>query len=114
MYYLVVGRFSEAAARTYFRIILNALGYIHSKGITHRDVKPQNILLDEKFDLKIIDFGFSTYLKRGLLKTRCGSEAYMAPEINEKGYEGKSSDLFAAGIILFLLFTGIPPFEKAN
>lgn len=44
--YLVVGRFSEGAARAYFRILLDAISYMHSQGVAHRDLKPQNILLD--------------------------------------------------------------------
>lgn len=107
------GKFSPRIARTYFKMLLDALSYMHSRGITHRDIKPENILLDRNFNLKVTDFGFSTYLSRGELHTRLGTEAYMAPEIRERRYDGKDVDLFAAGIILFILYTGGPPFEKS-
>ena len=107
------GRFSPNVARTYFTMLLDALSYMHSKGISHRDIKPENILLDKDFNLKVTDFGFSTYLSRGELHTRLGTEGYMAPEIRSKNYDGKDIDLFAAGIILFILYAGSPPFEKA-
>jgi len=73
-------------------------------------VKPENILLDKDFNLKLTDFGFSTCLSRGELHTRLGTEGYMAPEIRTKNYDGKKIDMFAAGIILFILYSGSPPF----
>lgn len=68
--------------------------------------------------LKIADFGFSCLLRgrdgSGLLRTRLGTEGYMAPEIGAKEYDGRIVDVFAAGVILFIIFAGSPPFEKAT
>lgn len=76
------------------------------------------MLLSDTFVLKIADFGFSCLLKgrdgKGLLKTRLGTEGYMAPEIFCKEYEGRKTDIFAAGVILFIMYSGSPPFEKAS
>jgi len=127
------GRFSEETARTYFRIIIEstpflyfllsnillALEYCHNQGIAHRDLKPENLLFDAGFNLKIADFGFATLLSgkdgSGQLHTVLGTESYMAPEIHlRKPYSGSSVDLFATGIILFILISGTPPFAKAD
>lgn len=107
------GRFTETAARTYFHMLIDALEYCHGMGICHRDIKPENILLDTDFRLRLADFGFATFLARGVLKTKLGTEGYMAPEIRTKNYDGKQVDLFAAAIILFVMYAGGPPFEKA-
>jgi len=112
-YIAMCGKFSEAVARTYFHMLIEALEYTHSKGICHRDIKPENILLDTDFRLRLADFGFATFLSRGVLKTKLGTEGYMAPEIRAKNYNGVQVDLFAAGIILFVMYAGGPPFEKA-
>lgn len=112
-YIAMCGRFSESAARTYFHMLIDALEYCHNMGICHRDIKPENILLDTDFRLRLADFGFATFLSRGVLKTKLGTEGYMAPEIRAKNYDGKQVDLFAAAIILFVMFAGGPPFEKA-
>jgi serine/threonine protein kinase len=82
-------------------------------------LKPENLLFDEKFNLKVADFGFSTLLEgrkgNGLHQTTLGTESYMAPEIHMKlPYKGESVDLFAAAIILFITYTGTPPFSKAD
>lgn len=99
--------------------MIDGLAYLHNKGICHRDMKPENLLYDDDFNLKIADFGFATTLAGrdgdGLLRTILGTESYMCPEIHKKEkYEGASADLFAAGIILFILITGHPPFMKAD
>ena len=97
---------------------MNGLHYMHLKGYAHRDIKPENILLSHLFILKLADFGFSALLKgkdgTGVLKTKLGTEGYMAPEIPTKKYEGKSVDIFASGVILFIMYAGNPPFEKAT
>ena len=97
---------------------MNGLHYLHQKGYAHRDIKPENILLSQLFILKIADFGFSCQLKgkdnSGVLHTKLGTEGYMAPEIANKKYEGKSVDIFASGVILFIMYAGNPPFEKAT
>lgn len=77
------------------------------------------MLFDENFILKIADFGFATLLEgkdgSGLLRTVLGTESYMAPEIHAKSpYSGVAVDMFAATVILFIIFTGGPPFSKAD
>ena len=112
------GKFSERVARTYFHQMMNGLHYLHQKGYAHRDIKPENVLLSNLYILKIADFGFACDLqgkdKSGVLKTKLGTEGYMAPEIPTKKYEGKSVDIFASGVILFIMYAGNPPFEKAT
>ena len=114
------GRFSEPVTRYYFKQLIGAQDQCHSKGFAHRDLKPENLLLDDQFNLKLADFGFATLLagkdNTGKLKTILGTESYMAPEIHMKAsyYHGILVDLFAAGIILFIMITGHPPFNCAK
>eukprot|EP00826_Nyctotherus_ovalis_P035824 TRINITY_DN310_c0_g1_i9.p1 TRINITY_DN310_c0_g1~~TRINITY_DN310_c0_g1_i9.p1 ORF type:complete len:449 (+),score=154.32 TRINITY_DN310_c0_g1_i9:180-1526(+) len=117
-YVAVGGRFHDKMARTYFRQFVEALEFMHAKGFAHRDIKAENILLDSNFKLKLADFGFSTPLAgkdgTGVLHTAKGTEGYMAPEILAKQpYSGEKVDLFAAGVLLFIMVAQHPPFRKA-
>ena len=81
-------------------------------------MKPENLLLDSQFVLKIADFGFAGPVAgkdgSGLLHTKLGTLNYMAPEIHmKKPYDGKKVDLFAAAIILFIMVAQHPPFTTA-
>ncbi|CAD8043014.1 unnamed protein product [Paramecium primaurelia] len=93
--------------------IFDALEYLHTKNIMHRDIKLENILLKDKsenFDLKIADFGLASYTESELIIKRCGTPGYVAPEIlNDQKYNEKV-DVFSAGIILYILLTGQAPF----
>lgn len=107
------GAFSEPVARYYFHQIIDSLDYMHSQGISHRDLKPENILMGENFNLKLADFGFSS--RAEVNSTRKGTCAYMAPEIHlGEEYSGASVDLFAAGIILYIMLVGRPCFHQAT
>lgn len=113
------GMFKEEVARKYFHQLIEGLEYLHGQGIAHRDLKPENLLFDENFSLKIADFGFATALagkdNSGMLRTILGTEGYMSPEIIAKQpYSGSAVDIFAAGVILFVMITGHPPFSKAD
>jgi len=115
----VGGKFSESMARYFFLQMMDGLEYCHRNKITHIDLKPENILLDKDYNLKIADFGFARDLSGdqgdGLLATRCGTVPYMAPEIFlSKEYSGQSVDLFAAGIILFVMVAQHQPFSSAQ
>ena len=103
------GRFSEPVARYYFKQMLEGLNYMHNQGISHRDIKPENVLMDDQFNLKIADFGFASH--QALNESRRGTESYMAPEISaNETYSGCNVDLFATGIILFIMICQHPPF----
>ncbi|CAI2368000.1 unnamed protein product [Moneuplotes crassus] len=107
------GKFSEEVARFYFHQLCDAFEYLHGNGISHRDMKPENIMLDNEFNLKLADFGFSSNQAKN--ESRKGTDNYMAPEIHlGQKYSGQCVDLFAAGIILFIMVAQHPPFNKAS
>jgi len=99
--------------------MLNAIAYIHSKGVLHRDLKPENLILRQKedeTDLVIADFGLSDiYNPQGkYMFTRCGTPGYVAPEVlADKIYDFKV-DVFSAGVIMFIVLTGSSPFKAKN
>ena len=86
-------------------------------GISHGDIKLQNILLNSNFSIKLIDFGFSKKIKDGLISEITGSRYYNAPEMFScatKGYDGILADIFSLGVVLFVLVMGFYPFDKPN
>ena len=98
--------------------MLEALSYMHENNVVHRDLKPENLILahkDNDQDLRIADFGLASIIQDGeLLKLRCGSPGYVAPELlDDIGY-GKKADIFSAGVILYVLLTGRPVFRGFN
>ncbi|XP_047654241.1 serine/threonine-protein kinase DCLK2 isoform X5 [Phacochoerus africanus] len=97
--------------------LANALSYLHALSIVHRDIKPENLLVCEYPDgtksLKLGDFGLATVVE-GPLYTVCGTPTYVAPEIiAETGY-GLKVDIWAAGVITYILLCGFPPFRSEN
>ena len=106
-------KLSEEEASMFFYQLINGVSYLHSKGISHRDLKPENLLLTNEKILKIIDFGLSHEFDENiLLKTKCGSPSYAAPEIIKgKQYNGFKVDIWCCGIILYAMVCGYLPFE---
>ena len=106
-------KLSEDEASIFFYQLINGVEHIHSKNIAHRDLKPENLLLTKENTLKIIDFGLShEFDGTELLKTKCGSPSYAAPEIlRGKPYDGFKSDVWCCGIILYAMVCGYLPFD---
>ncbi|XP_066492412.1 ribosomal protein S6 kinase-related protein [Tiliqua scincoides] len=102
-----VGRFAEAVIRLFATELVLVLGYLHNLGIVHRDVKMENILLDERGHLKLTDFGLSRHLPWGKRAyTICGTLQYMAPEVLSGGPYAHSADWWSMGVLLFALANG--------
>ncbi|XP_061350151.1 calcium-dependent protein kinase 29-like isoform X2 [Gastrolobium bilobum] len=107
------GIYSEGEAASIFKQIVNVVHACHFMGVMHRDLKPENFLLaskDEKAPLKAADFGLSVFIEEGkMYKEVVGSAYYIAPEVLKRNY-GKEIDVWSAGVILYILLSGGPPF----
>lgn len=122
--------FSEDRARQCFRQVLEAVEYLHSMGVVHRDISLENVLID-KMDAngvwvcKVIDFGMSLRFKFDENSAKvlpfpplgpCGKRYYMAPEVlaNRDAFDGTLADIWALGVLLFILVVGAPPVDCAS
>jgi len=110
--------YPEMEAKTLVRNLLEAVAFIHSKGIMHRDLKPENILLVSKIsntDIKISDFGLAKMSKdfpHRLPRSHsiCGSDFYLAPEVVKQEEYGREIDIWSVGVITYVLLNGSLPF----
>lgn len=113
------GFFSESEAKHIFSQALAGMQHIHSQGIAHLDLSLENMLVDHDGTIKICDFGLARPFQRGqklpLKGNKPGKLGYMAPEIFQgRSFHGDKADVFSAGVVLFTLLTGHPPFEYAS
>jgi len=104
----------DSEARSIITQISKALEHIHQQKIAHRDVKLENILVDQQGTIYVIDLGLCAFIQEGTLcKDWCGSDNYLAPEIVRRiPYDGYKADVFSAGVVLFALLYGVFPFEN--
>ncbi|XP_076800652.1 serine/threonine-protein kinase SIK2-like isoform X1 [Clavelina lepadiformis] len=109
-------RLPEEVARKMFYQVLTAIEYCHKNNVVHRDLKAENLLLDQNDNIKLADFGFGNFFQTGQnLNTWCGSPPYAAPEVFEgKLYEGPHLDIWSLGIVLYVLVCGTFPFDGSN
>ncbi|KAL2709135.1 Protein kinase domain-containing protein [Kluyveromyces marxianus] len=108
-------RLKEPAACRLFAQLISGVHYMHHKGLAHRDLKLENLLLDEHENLIITDFGFVNEFnsKNDLMKTSCGSPCYAAPElvVTTKDYEARKADVWSCGVILYAMLAGYLPWD---
>ncbi len=108
LYY--TSKLEEVVARTYFRQLVEGLQACHNACIVHRDIKPQNLLLDKHFNLKLTDFGLAKLIESdtdAIMDTyHVGTRGYQAPEILAREPYTSSCDIFSAGVVLFILLSG--------
>lgn len=106
-------RFDENTTAYYIRQVASALSYCHTKGVIHRDVKPENVLLFGNHVVKLADFGLSVHVSsKKTLNTVCGTLDYLSPEmVNRKNYK-KFVDVWSLGVLCYEFLSGYPPFES--
>ena len=103
----------KALALKIFKQLVQAIVYIHELGIAHRDIKLENVVVNEDEKVKLVDFGFARKIVNNeKMEDICGTPNYMSPELCKKGsYNGRASDVWALGIILYYLLIETFPFE---
>jgi len=109
-------KFTEDRAKIYAAEVLLALEDLHRRDIIFRDLKPENVVIDEEGHALLTDFGLS---KEGVLdnvsaKSLCGSIAYLAPEVLKRIGHGKSIDWYLLGLLIYEMIVGIPPYYSSN
>lgn len=105
---------NEDQARDIFIQILDAIIYCHSRGIIHRDIKSENILVDENMIVALIDFGFAMRVDDEIGKDVVGTPAYVAPELLQGGRPSFASDIWSCGVVLYLMVVGELPYDEAE
>ena len=111
------GPLTEDVAMILFTELCFAVKYLHkTKNIIHRDIKLENVLLDENCHVRLSDFGFSTVVEDDLphMRTACGTPAYAAPEMIARDAYTNKTDVWSLGILLYLLLTGNLPFQGSS
>ena len=108
------GQLKENEAFKYFIQISSALYFLHSNGYAHRNLKPENILIDENDNIKLCNFGFCVSLNEGERKTFCGKFEYIAPEMIKEQPYNQSIDIWSLGVILYEMLHGYSPFKYEN
>ncbi|KAG1660285.1 hypothetical protein FOA52_006752 [Chlamydomonas sp. UWO 241] len=114
------GSYNEAEARCIFRQILLGIQYLHSRNVVHRDLKLENLLLSVEGDItrvKIADFGLAKMTAGEAMQTVCGTPQYVAPEVilgHKSTQYGPGVDMWGAGVVLFILLGGYPPFYSES
>lgn len=109
--------FTEKESRFIFKQILKSVYCFHLADLCHRDLKSENFMVDDNFQIKLCDFGFSSKISsKQQLSTPCGTHYYKAPELwgSNLAYDGIKVDIFALGIILFTINFGFLPFNSAQ
>lgn len=110
------GEYTEKDAARVVEQVLEGVRWLHDRHIVHRDLKPQNILVSATDNtIKLADFGLARWFEgAGLLETCCGSPEYVAPEVLEGNGYDESCDIWAIGVITYILLTGCFPFYSQN
>ncbi|XP_038824544.1 cGMP-dependent protein kinase 2-like isoform X3 [Salvelinus namaycush] len=113
--FIVSGRFDEPIAVFCTACVVEAYAYLHKKGIMYRDLKPENLMLDAKGYVKLVDFGFAKELVHGdKTYSFCGTPEYMAPEIIQNQGHDFAADFWSLGILVYELLVGSPPFSSSE
>ena len=108
------GKFSERRAAWFIARIANAIAYMQDRGVIHRDIKAENVLLYENFNARLIDFGLCNTSQNGMLLTSCGSLCYASPEIVAGKPYSTPTDVWSLGVLLFAMAVGSLPFDDVN